>query len=409
MKVSKAGKLLNMSGSDGNGDEKEVYFISRWYPYICRWDRMSNQIQALVRIPEYRYAVYTYPLLLRYKNTLCCLLEPKSRVLLFDLLSGQFDYPEFSADCLNGCEYWAISSHHFHHNIWYLVSVWNKKIFLLDMERKRIDFLDIPYIEGESNSVYLSCFDNKRYIYIAQKTASGIISFDTQTKAFKEHPIECGLSGFTTICSDGECCLMSGVEPAIVKWNPSTGQVDVRRDFPETVEVFQIDREDGTVRWEKYSQAGSAAVPLIYSSYFNAAAETFFFIPFHSNGILCMDKREERMEFIQLTERENYDLQQRMQATPTYNFCFSDKDSFWLFSENEGDLFQIDCVGKRAEKINIDIADKEIQAMAKALVESGDILNEYDALNLEDYLGFDFTVAPKAEYTEIGKKIYENT
>lgn len=408
MKASKVGRLLSPSVSGGNENEKEVYFIGRGYPYICRWDREANQISPLVRIPEHS-SVYTWPLLLRYKNTLCCFLEPKSRILFFDLVTGRFDSLEFCKDYLNGCAYWAVSSCHFRYNICYLVSVWNEKIFLLDMETKRLESIDIPYLRGQKNCVYTSCFDKKRYIYIAQTTAPGIISFDTQTKVFKRYQIKCGLSGFGSICFDGECCWMSGVEPAIVKWNPATGQVDVRKDFLETMEVFRIEGKDGTIKWEKCGSMLSSKNPLFNDSYFDDYTESLFFIPFHSNGILCMDKREECMKFIPITEKEKYDLQLRIQTMPSYNICFSDKGSFWLCSENEGEFFRIDCIGKKAEKIHLDIADKDIQVIAKDLVESGDIINEYDVLNLEDYLKFDFSATSKAEYTAIGKKIYENT
>lgn len=402
-------QLLSPVYYDSMETEKDAYFISKWYPDIFRWDKTTNEVVFVAKIPESPVTSWAFKGIFKYKDLLICIPHFEKRIVFYDMEAQTFDFIDLSAYAPNAnFQAWVFSICCVQPEILCLVSVSCRRLMLLNMEKRSVSVHDIPYITEEGAYQVWSCFDQKRYVYITYEK-SRIIAFDILTGKFEAHDIACGAQDFSTISYDGQWCWLGGTKGAIIKWNPVTKETRVMKDISAELDVFRRNEKDGGgITWQKCEKGFSTDENqfVFNQSYYDSQGDCVWMIPLHSDVILCIDRKEETIEYMPLAAREIFDVE-RKYLPPAYFMVYADDEVLWLFSEYDGYIYEIDSRSRNIKKISLLMQDKEINDFRMDLLDSKTMLNEDTFFTLEDYLAVDFYKGQaKIQSLDIGAQIY---
>lgn len=382
-------------------EDDKAWFVAGMYNILCYLNLKTNQCESVIDIPDTVQNKFRLtPYCMKTGNDVYCMPDFGKSIWIYHLNTGHF-----SEIPINNPERIRLGVGHFwiYDNKVYAVSNGLKQVIEINIAERRIEnYYDIC----KEGSITKSIREGMS-IYSLSGVSSELYEFNLITKKTTTHKIPDVNEKLFTVCSDGNYFWMSGYKKKLYMWDKEKNTIKVEDKFPNGFGCYNFAKDtDGKVNYiiNEYE------TPTFLYSVF--VGDSFWFIPYQTNQILCWDRKSSCLSALGIDEEieTKESLLGRSSLWSKYIVEYIREDRYLgLFSIKNNCILEIDTLSKNVEMRYCAIDRKCLGDMMSIICEKN-IFNENDALHKALYIYALYKQNAKNEnaiFNTIGASIYK--
>lgn len=289
-------------------DNEDVWFLGENYSLLFQVSLVDCSIKKIIRIKDEKFMQFRrYWRLLKIRSRVILIPINSTKITIYHTDRDKFSFiylDEPTVNCMNCIE---------KEQKLYLIS--DTEIIVIDVEKERVEeYIPVP-ANGKVNSM-VALLDGE-HIFIPLVFQAAVIDFYIPERNFSYTYLDCGANGFVAGVSDGEKIWLAGDSGNIICWSYISGELIIYDQVPEEFESFNYDKQGNFVKWGSGWRPG-VCFKFWYDCFL--LDDRVWFIPFLSDSLLYIDKRNHRLcKFTLDHERET---EFSMKNRPSRKFMF---------------------------------------------------------------------------------------
>lgn len=344
-------------------EDRYIWFVTGAINVLFCMDREKGTLILAEKIPSDKTIdLRLHPRCLKQGDSIFCLPDRGEDIWRYDWKAHvwqriQLENPQKTRiRCVNA---WSVE------RSIYIVAIGLGQILELNVDTNYIEGY-YNLLEGEEGAIAGSVLVGDD-IYVVAKYPARIYKFNVLSKRVQTYFLPEVQDALETICYDGEMFWLSGQKLKIYLWEEG-GSAFSLEDFPEDFGIYNF-----SGKYKELLNHGESRsdVPL-----FNAAVfgdHYAWFIPFHANEILYIDKETLKINkfFLENEEQTEEDMENQLLRHKYLLQYVRDNRYIGLFSLKNKWIYEIDCHNLRYKILNYTV--------------DSDILHHIDKYVLMDY------------------------
>ena len=388
-------------GDNSFREEKYIWFVSCNIPVLYCLDLKDNTIIPIAHIPLENDNFWRQnSRCFKFKNSIWCLPDKGKKIYIYDLEECSWKSIEIDSFSPIGI----VENWRFEERL-YIVSREMKQIVELNLIREEIEGY---YKLTQNDKERIGCsIKIGMYIYTVSSLIPTIIKFDCITKRIDILDLPYMDDELYTICFDGKRFWFTGRKKRIYIWDRDLNKLITLKTFPDGFGTYDFNKNSKEIldcTTEQYEQPGFLSMDCI--------GNNIWLIPWHTNEILYIDKETFKINKFsimdELLTKDNINKQMLFQK---YLFLYKWNDTIiGLFSLKNRWLIEIDCIKLNYKIIRYELSDDCI--LANNMISSTQSQSTFfeNEIYLENmiYLVLNKTIGIKEKHNRIiGNEIYQ--
>ncbi len=336
-------------------ENDKVWFVGGLENILFCLNLKTNKCELAVCIPEETSSTFRLtPLCMKSGDEIFCMPDNGDILWIYNTYTKKF-----SKICIDNPNKVKVGTCEFceHNNKLFIVSSGLGQIIEIDITKKKIDNY---YVLGGENGIGRS-IKYGTVLYSLSNMSDEIYQFDLITKEIMIHRFPDIGRKFFTLCFDGEQFWMSGCNKEIYVWNREENAIRIIDEFPKEFGIYNFTKD---TNGEVDCTLNKYELPTFLYSV--AVGENVWFIPFQTNKIVYVNKKNYKVYTLEIAEENETkeSLLGRRELNSKYILEYVQGDRYiGLFSVKNNCILEIDVLDKKYEMKYYALSEKCIYGL----------------------------------------------
>lgn len=339
-------------------DNDKAWFINGMYNILICMNLTTNKCELAVRIPEANLNTFRLnPFCIKCDKDVYCIPGIGEYIWIYDSVCKSFSKTEIdNPDKLQ----LSFKFYFWEEKIYAVPSGTFNKILEINISERKVDNY---YTICETGTIADSTIAGST-IYILDAESNKIYEFELTDKSMRLHIIPESGKKFFTICFDGEKFCISGYRKEVYVWTKETNKLITLDGFSQDFGIYNYDENS-----EEILDCETRIYDVSTFGYSVTAGEYIWFIPFQTNKIVYISKKNYQLYTFEIEEESETkkSLLGRICLRIKYVLEYvKDNRYIGLFSLKNNRILEIDAVVLSYRWKNYDFSDKCLNLFQKS-------------------------------------------